>query len=294
MAAASGPLAARSGDEVAMTGRVVMAMDNDEYHSGPGLSHSGVKRILRTPWHFQALREPHDTHPATPTPQMFAGTLCHCATLEPDEFYERYVVGPEVSTRASREWKEFVAANPGRESITVAQRDIAWAQANSLRSHPVVAELLAGMCVAEMAVYWTDADTGVLCKAKPDLTHYCGTLDRPAVILMDVKTTGDASPEGFAKAVANFGYHTQADWYCWGYEQATGTPCEGMVFAVVENEFPYACAVYMVDDEALSIARERNRKALALYAECERKAIWPGYPHDLQVISLPRWATYER
>jgi exodeoxyribonuclease VIII len=265
---------------------------NDEYHQGPGLSHSGVKRLLRSPWHYQAINGPHE--PIAPTPQMFAGTLCHCAFLEPEEFHSRYVVGPEVSTKAAREWKEFVAANPDREPITQKQHDTAWAQAESLRAHPVIAELMSGMGIAERAIYWTDPETGVLCKAKPDWAHLCGTSARPAAILLDAKTTSDASPEGFAKAIANFGYHTQADWYCWGYEQATGTPCEGMVFAVVENEFPYACAAYMVDDEGLRIARERNRRALNLYAECERKANWPGYPSELQVISLPRWASNER
>lgn len=265
---------------------------NDEYHTGPGLSHSGVKRLLRSPWHFQALQGPHE--PAQPTPQMFAGTLCHCATLEPEEFHERYATGPADVDKRSREWKEFAAANPDRELITAAQAEVAWAQAAALRSHPVVAELMAGMGIAEKAIYWRDPATDVLCKAKPDWTHLCGTADRPAAILLDVKTTSDASPEGFAKAVINFGYHTQADWYCWGYQLATGTKCEGMVFAVVENEFPYAVACYMVDDAALLLARERNRRALNLYAECERKANWPGYPSELQVISLPRWAANER
>lgn len=267
----------------------VYGLSNEAYHTGRGLSHSGVKRLLKSPWHFQALREPHITHAATPSPQMFAGTLCHCATLEPAEFDQRYPIGPEVKTKADGRWKDFVAAHPDAEPVTKAQREIAFAQAASLKAHPVIAELLQSGR-PEVSVYWSDPVTGILCKARPDWVHPCGTTTHIRAILLDVKTTGDASPEGFTKAVANFGYHTQADWYCWGYELATGTPCEGMVFAVVENEFPYACAAYMVDDEALRVARERNRRALTIYAQCERTREWPGYPTDLQVISLPRWA----
>lgn len=264
-------------------------LPNADYHAGPGLSHSGIKRLLRSPWHYHALTLPHGAPPKEPTAQMFAGTLAHCATLEPGEFAKRYPVGPEVSSKASREWKNFAAElGPGREPITPMQDATAWAQAASLRAHPIVAELLS-KGEPEASVYWHDPAHHILCKARPDWMHPCGTLEAPRIILLDVKTAADASAEGFARAVANFGYHTQADWYCLGVEIATGVRCEGMVFAVVESEFPYACAAYMLDDESMAIARERNRRALATYAACEAKSTWPGYPTDLQVITLPRW-----
>jgi len=266
----------------------VRGLDNDDYHTGPGLSHSGLKRLMKSPWHYFAVAHEHDRHESAPSPQMFAGTLCHCAVLEPNQFDRRYRVGPEVN-KNSNAWKEFKAANPGAEIISAKQREIAFAQASALRAHPIVAELLS--CgEPELSLYWRDPATDVLCKCRPDWVHRCGTLEHPAAILMDVKTTGDASAEGFSKAVANFGYHTQADWYCTGYEQAfPGVRCEGMVFAVVENEFPYAAAAYMLDEETLTIARERNRRGLNRYAECEAKALWPCYPSELQVISLPRY-----
>lgn len=262
---------------------------NDAYHSGPGLSHSGVKRLLRSPFHFFAIAHEPDMPPLQPTPQQFAGTLCHCATLEPDAFDVRYRVGPEVNKNSS-EWKAFKARNPNVDVISVKQRETAMAQAAALRAHPIISELLA-KGEPELSIYWRDVATDVLCKARPDWVHPCGKPGAESVILLDVKTTSDASPEGFAKAVATYGYHTQAEWYCTGYEQTfPGVRCEGMVFAVVENEFPYACAAYMVDEDALLFARERNRHALNLYVECDRRAQWPGYPADLQVISLPRWA----
>ena len=269
-------------------GPIIRGLDNVAYHSGPGLSYSGVKRLARTPLHFHALAEPHEGFTATPSAAMFAGTLAHCATLEPDQFDARYPQGPEVATRAAREWKAFCADHPGAEPVTRAQREIAFAQAASLRAHPVVAELLrAGE--PEISVYWRDPPTGILCKCRPDWVHRCGTTARPAAILLDVKTCQDASAQGFAKSVANFGYHGQADWYCTGFELATGIPVQGMVFAAVESEFPYAAAAFMVDDTAMSAARERNRRALISYQQCERAQSWPGYPTDLQVISLPAW-----
>jgi hypothetical protein len=62
------------------------------------------------------------------------------------------------------------------------------------------------------------------------------------------------------------------------------------VFAVVESEYPYARAAYMLDDEAMRKGREHNVHARALYAACAERDQWPGYPETIQVLSLPAWA----
>lgn len=267
----------------------VYALSNADYHKGPGLSHSGVKRLLRSPWHYLAPTMPHAAPDPEPSAAMRAGTWCHCATLEPGEWVKRYVVGPEVGSKSAKVWKDFEAANPDRECLTPVQAKVAQGQAHALRSHPILKDLFV-RGKAEVSIYWEDPATGVLCKARPDWVHQCGTKDHPAVILVDVKTSSDASPEGFTKSIANFGYHLQADWYCWGYELATGVRPAAMVFGVVESDFPYATAAYVIDDDALLIARQRNRHALDLYAKCKQAGEWPGYSRDLQTISLPRWA----
>lgn len=261
---------------------------NEAYHSGPGLSHSGVKRLRRTPFHFRALLDRTDAAPrSTPSPQMINGTLTHCALLEPLQFDSRYVIGPEIS-KNSKLYKDFAASLPnGVELISQQQRDAAFRQAEALRELPDIGTLLSSGD-PEVSAFWTDADTGVLCKCRPDWVSPVGYGN--GVVLLDVKTAADASPEGFAKAVANFGYHTQADWYCAGYSAASGLDVHGMVFAVVESEFPHACAAYMLDDTALARARDDNRAALRLYAKCETAQSWPGYSPAIQIITLPRWA----
>jgi hypothetical protein len=262
-------------------------LSSEAYHHGPGLSHSELKRLRRTPFHYHALLDP--SAPAKePTPAMFNGTLVHCALLEPEHFELRYVIAPDVH-KSSNVYKEFAqrCISGGLAPITQQQRDAAFAQAKALRTLPDVAALLANG-FPEVSAYWRDPSTNVLCKCRPDWVGPVGY--GKGAVLLDVKTASDASPEGFAKSVANFGYHTQADWYCTGYELATGVSVHGMVFAVVESEFPHACAAYMLDDEALRRAREDNRAALNKYAQCSEADHWPGYPREIQVITLPRWA----
>jgi hypothetical protein len=268
-------------------------MTSREYFAAPGLSHSGSRRMRQSPFHYHALLDPLAPQKA-PTPAMFAGTLAHCALLEPLYFDARYPVPPlnakgEQLNKNSNEWKQLAAEYRAaeREPITQAQRDLAFAQAAAMRELPEVAQLLADGH-PEVSVFWIDPATGVRCKARPDWVSPVGY--GSGVILLDAKTTTDASPEAFAKSCANFDYHCQAAHYTEGYALASELEVHGMVFAVVESEFPFAACAYMLDDEAMEKARAKNAVARQAYAQCERENVWPGYPSTIQVLTLPAWA----
>lgn len=268
---------------------VLQGIANDDYRQRPGLSHSDAKRLRRSPWHFHALTLPSDAPAKTPTPQMVNGTLVHCALLEPDAFALRYVVAPDIS-KNSNGYKAFAheCIARGLEPISQLQHDQAHAQAAALRAHPEVARLMrAGS--AEVSAWWECPRTEVLCKCRPDWVSEGWGDSRRGVILLDVKTTADAGRDAFARSVSNFGYHTQADWYCEGYALASGRPVLGMVFAVVESEYPHACAAFMLDDDALARARADNDHARRIYRECMAADKWPGYPQAIQLLSLPRF-----
>lgn len=263
---------------------------NEAYHRGPGLSVSGAKRILKTPFHYHELAKPHDAPPKAPTPAMVNGTLVHCALLEPEEFDKRYWIGPDVDKR-SKAWKEYVqtAEANGVELITKVQRDAAMRQAGALRALPEVAELLnAQGGAAEQSVYWRDVAHGLLLKCRPDWKAPVGY--GRGMVLLDVKTAADASPEGFAKACGTWGYFMQDPWYCDGVQAAEGVEVHGMVFAVVESEYPHAAKSYMLGDESRDFGRKRIAVARARYAQCLERDEWPGYGPGIQVIDLPRWA----
>jgi hypothetical protein len=221
---------------------------------------------------------------------MFNGTLVHCALLERADFDERYLCLPDGTNKRTKVYQEVEAAAIAQGKlaiITELQREQAFAQADALRTLPEVAQLLADGH-PEVSAFWRDPVTDTLCKCRPDWVSPVGY--GKGCVLLDVKTSGDASPEAFARSVVSFGYHTQASWYCAGYALASGLEVHGMVFAVVESEFPHACTPYMLDDEALRRARESIHAALVLHERCEREASWPGYPNTIQVLSLPRWA----
>lgn len=267
---------------------VFFGLENEVYHKGAGLSSTGVRRMLRTPFHFYSANLPNDKPKPPPSGSILNGTLVHCALLEPDEFDKRYRVGPSGVNKNTNLWREYVAewAAQGVTVIGEEQAEAAHAQARNLRAIEAVAELLAdGVC--ETSGYWLDPKTGVLCKCRPDCISPIAY--RTALMPLDVKTTTDAGPDAFARSVLTWGYHYQAAWYCDGYAIASGMDVHDMLFAVVENEFPYAAAVYMLEDKAIEYARRRNAYAVQRFAECMRSQQWPGYPPEVQPLYLPEW-----
>ncbi len=139
----------------------------------------------------------------------------------------------------------------------------AWDQLHRMREAvyalPEARAILDLEWVAEQSVYWVDPQTGVLCRCRPDLWA------RKARIILDVKTTDDASAEGFAKSIANWGYDVQDPFYSDGIEVATGKPLVGFLFLAVEKS---ACvvdgvakgvAVYRLDDASRDLGRAKYR-----------------------------------
>jgi exodeoxyribonuclease VIII len=208
--------------------RVEWELASGVYRDAPGLAHSDAKRLRRSPWHFKALEGPRDPElMKMPSPQMAVGTMVHVACLEPHRFDCCYAIGPDIN-KNTREWRAFAqqCADMGREPIAQLQRDQAFAIAQAARAVPDFAAVLAG-ARNEASLWWRCKDTGVLCKARPDVMHvYAPTSAHPKgfAILADLKTTEDASAEGFARSVADYSYHTQAHWYCDGVQEALGIP----------------------------------------------------------------------
>lgn len=280
-------------------------ISNEAYHSGPGVSKSALDKIARSPAHYFAhYLDPKRPPPSDPTPAMLTGTLAHCAILEPAEFDKRYVVvpadAPRKPTEAQRNakkpsddtlaaiawWDSFAAANGDKLVIDAEQRAKAFAQSEALRRLPDLAEAF-GKGFAEASAYWIDEATGLLCKCRPDWVYDCGDA---GVVLVDVKTTTDASPREFQRSVAKWRYHVQAAWYSDGFEKATGRTVLAFVFAAVDNEWPHMPSAMMLDYVSITEGRNLYRRDLDRLAGCMAANEWPGYSQAIETISIPTWA----
>ena len=253
-------------------------LSNAEYHAGPGISCTGLKKIAVSPSHYK-----NGDHKQTAA--MFMGSATHSAILEPESFAKQYVTMPAGKDRRSTEYKALAAEYGADNVLSVADSHQIQMMQNAVRANPVAHKwLYQEQGRNELSVYAKDPETGVLVRCRFDRL-----LDRG--FSPDMKTTTDASPRGFSNAIAKYGYAFQAAFYLDTYYWATGTKLESFGFIAVESKAPYNVMCYRLDDESIEIGRSQYRSALNTYAECLESGVWNGYEGfaEEMLIGLPNW-----
>lgn len=273
-------------------------MSNDAYHQGSGISKSKLDDIApecgnspRTYWakHINPNREPF-----APTDVMVIGTAIHAAILEPDSFSAGYIVAPSDApnrptktqlnakkpspdTVAAIEfWKAF-AAEAGSKIIFDADTwtNILGAR-DAVLTHPNVRGLFQHG-EAEVSYFGIDPETGEVVKCRPDYDR----IDYDGMII-DVKSTDDASPEGFGGSATKFRYDVQDPWYRDTTDLALGT--EGAVqkfgFVAVERKPPHQVALYFCSPDQIAHGRAMARRDLRRIINCREADYWPDFAAD--------------
>jgi len=264
-------------------------MENADYHAHPAISKSHLDQIAKSPLHYWArFLDPKRIIPE-PTPAMRLGTAVHTHILELPKWEEQVAVAPTAINRRTNagreEWAAFEAESAGKTVITRDEADVVMAMGRSVLGHPGAAMLLGLPGKAETTHMWTDANYGLECKCRPDWLTDDGS------IIVDLKTTKDASPFGFKRSIADYRYFVQAGFYLHGLEQATGKRPDQFIFICVESTSPYACAVYAADSELIERGHEQAMRDLQKIAECKAANSWPSYSDQIEPISLPAWMT---
>lgn len=256
-------------------------LTNTEYHNHQAVSKSDLDLISRSPLHFKFAKE----LPKAQTPNMLLGSLVHKLVLEPNDFDNEYIVAPDCDrrTRQGKEiWNDFIESAVGMNVITEELKSKAESIANSVLKDTVAACLLRNG-EAEQSFFWVDDETGIECKCRPDYLKSNG-------IVIDLKTTSNASPESFVKSAYDYRYYVQAWWYLHGLHQCK-IKADDFIFIAVETEPPYAVCIYAADDLMLELGERKAKEDLRVYAECLENGQWYGYSKepDIRSLSLPDW-----
>ena len=259
---------------------ILIDLPDSDYFADPAINCSGLKIIAqKTPLHFKSKQE----EPREETPALIIGSAVHCLTLEPDLFNVRYVIAPKIDkrTKAGKEqWADLEAT--GRIVLSEDDAEKIQAIANAVRTHKTASKLIT-VGFAEVSVFTQIDGTPAKCK--------CDYL-RENVAIIDLKTTEDASKNGFMKSVIKYGYHQQAAWYL-DCLKAIGKPVGVFVFIVVEKSAPYAVGIYELDDDTIQLGRELNQRALDIYKNCMQTNSWYGYSENIELLTAPAWAFKE-
>ncbi len=264
-----------------------LPMEIADYHRHSAVSKSHLDQVARSPLHYWAAYLDPNRQPREATPAMVIGSAVHTHVLELDTWDQRYVTCPEGIDRRTKqgkaEWEAFSVASSNRTVLSKADADLVMRMGQAIYAHPAAAFLLQRPGLAEQTYLWTDDATGLECKCRPDW------MTRDGQLIVDLKTTEDASPAGFRKSVANFRYHVQAAWYLDGLERATGRRPEQFIFICVEKKPPHAVAVYAASVEMVATGAITAEGDLARLALCRESNEWPGYSNQIEVLDLPPW-----
>lgn len=106
------------------------------------------------------------------------------------------------------------------------------------------------------------------------------------LVIVDLKTTDDASEWGFGKKIVDYSYDIQAWWYQNLWRQVYGQDRD-VAFFCVESEPPYEPSIQIIKQDDIDRAGRAVDKWMAIYAECLRTDTWPGYPQGLTYAKLP-------
>jgi hypothetical protein len=214
-----------------------------------------------------------------------------------DRWPDHYHVLPEGFSRAAT--KKFAAeieeADAAAESgMCVLRHEDAqtvYAVAEALKRNSLaVATLTNG--VTEETLCWQDPRTGVWLRARPDFRPNSILEKRDVMVVSDLKfvAASNATPEGFAKAIHQFGYHQSAAFYSDGIKAIYGHYPTHWVHVVVEKEQPHCVALYELPGEDIERGRVLNRRAIDLFHRCTDRNEWPGYADDPKQVGLPIWS----
>ena len=271
-------------------------MSNAEYHALDYVSKSHLDEVNKSPFHYWDKYINPDRVVIEPTKQMLLGSAMHTMVLEPELFEKEYIVesanAPKRPTAIQRNakkpssqtldaiayWEEFDKKAVGKNLISIDDYEKLTIMKQRIFDHPAASTILSLSGVAEQSYQWKDNQTGEICKSRPDFHTDDGTL------IVDLKTTSDASELGFQKSVHNFRYHVQAAFYLRSIKEA-----EQFVFIAVESKPPYLVAVYNASPEMIAAGNRVADKNLATLAQCRKSGKWTGYSEEITTLDLPRF-----
>lgn len=254
-------------------------MTNKEYRENAAISRSELFAMLdKTPLHFKYNRE----HPEDKDSSALAfGRAAHKYILEKELFNLEFAVAPicDRRTKAGKEqYEAFLQESAGKEVITQDDYDRIKEMAAAIDEDPFARAFLTGEC--ETPFFWTDKETGEECKVRPD----CIAIYEGKKYIVDYKTTESCADGAFERSVRKFGYKFQTGMYREGVFQNTFEDY-GFAFVAQEKKAPYACRVYVCNEDFMIEGYEQFRKAINLFHWCKVNNCWYGYEGAESMIS---------
>jgi hypothetical protein len=261
-----------------------------QYHADccvvPSLSSSIAKILLDSPrkaWFAHPrlnpdYREEHDG-------KFDLGTCAHAILLENDPSRVVIVNADDWRTKAAKEQRDAARA-AGKTALL--ERHF-----NDVMAMVKVADKF--IVNSEISTYWLDAESELVGVCLDEGVWLRCMFDRIAKnrrVIMDYKSTTDASPEGFGRQIMRMGYDIQHAFYR-RIASILGATAPRFVFLAQECEPPYECALHGLDPACIDIADAKVERAIRAWRGCMTSKQWPGYGGRIHYVMPTTWQLSE-
>tara|TARA_R100000697_G_scaffold41543_1_gene54205 strand:- start:250 stop:1077 length:828 start_codon:yes stop_codon:yes gene_type:complete len=256
---------------------------NAEYHAiKTHISSTGVRTFRKNKKQFKYSLT---NELVKQTKSMADGTAVHAFFLEKDKFHKDFAVKPQdirLNTKAGKEWAQ---EHTNKIIIDSELGNNLYEMEKSFMDSP--AKLIYQIKgKSELSYFWNDIGL-VKGKCRPDWISDDGN------IIVDIKTTTDASPKGFQKSISTWGYHLQLAWYMRGL-QKLGIPCNEFIFIAIEKTPPFSVGVYSADREMILFGNQEINKLVVDIDKALNDKNFPDYTPEIMSLGLPPWMTEKK
>lgn len=234
-------------------------MTNDEYHAHKAVSKSQLDLFSKDQYSIEWQKScPVDEEKIK---TFDFGDAMHAICLEPDRLKSEFVVMPDLNLRTNAGKEEraiFLSENEDKKILTFDDHKKLCLMFESVMAHPKARKIIETQGLAESSWFWTDRDTGVECRCRPD--KLIGNL------LVDIKTTPDLAK--FHYSVDDYRYFVQDPFYCDGLA-ANGVDAPEMEFLVIQKTIEigrYPAMVCRLSEDVVEYGRAIYKQDLEAYA----------------------------
>lgn len=285
----------------------------EDYHNNKShVSSTVVKYAKESLKHYDWYRR--GLLPVIQTTAMGFGNAFELALLSTnDEYLSKVAVMPE------QDWYEEIKAAKSdvktwRNTTMYKQRFATWVKENEGKyfinqtgpeSFETIEEMLSS-CYQDkviqglisnteyqLSLFWTDEQSGVRLKTRPDICK------RKKNVIVNLKTTLDGSPEAFSKDINKYDYALQACIESRGCVASGIMPTvDNYFWLVVEKVAPFNATIYEFAQTDMNACMDGLDYLLHKISKAEEQNLWPGYSdradnqYGILNAKIPLWYNY--
>jgi hypothetical protein len=257
---------------------------SEQYHGSDGVSRSQLLDMNTSPFHYWYKHVSGAAEPFKTTNDMAIGSALHTLVLEPHLFNKQFAITPTCDRRTKEgksTYNNFLLLSEGKTLLSEDDYFIVRTMAINVMNDELAGKLLGNAANKfEQSIYWTDANTGLQFKARPDVWRNNA--------ILDLKTTKNASFHAFRSSAIQYGYYLQAA-MCKLAVESIGESYGDFVIIAVEKTAPFALGLYTISEDAINYGLAQFKRLSQDLAACINRNAWPSY--SMRELDVPGYLT---